>query len=74
MGRISIDVTDQQHKKLKALAALQGKSIKEFVLESTLGGHDDPRLAELEALLDRRIEESKSRKTSPRKGQRAGRK
>ena len=37
MSRISIDVTDAEHKKLKALAALSGKSIKEFVIERTLG-------------------------------------
>ncbi len=56
MSRISIDVTADQHKRLKALAALQGKSIKEFVLASTLGAHGgDPALAELEDLLDRRV-------------------
>ncbi|MHC4953209.1 MAG: plasmid mobilization protein [Planctomycetota bacterium] len=56
MSRISIDVTPEEHKKLKAMAALQGKSIKEFVLESTIGaGPTSPALAELEALLDRRI-------------------
>ena len=57
MSRISIDVTPEEHQKLKALAALQGKSIKEFVLESTIGAASaDPALAELEALLDRRIQ------------------
>ncbi len=56
MSRISIDVTAEQHKKLKALAALQGRSIKEFVLASTLGAYgEDPALAELENLLDRRV-------------------
>ncbi len=63
MSRISIDVTDAQHKKLKALAALRGKSIKEFVLASTLGQStedDDRALLELEALLDRRVERAKT--------------
>ncbi|MEZ6197391.1 MAG: antitoxin [Planctomycetota bacterium] len=56
MSRISIDVTPEEHARLKALAALQGKSIKEFVLDSTLGLADqDGALAELEALLDRRL-------------------
>ena len=32
MSRISIDVTDSEHKKLKALAALKGRSIKDYVL------------------------------------------
>jgi len=67
MSRISIDVTPEQHQKLKALAALRGKSIKQFVLERTLGalGHDAD-LAELEALLDHRIAEAQSSGTHPR--------
>ncbi len=28
MSRLTIDLTDQQHQNLKALAALQGKTIK----------------------------------------------
>jgi uncharacterized protein (DUF1778 family) len=54
MGRISIDVTEDEHKKLKAMAALRGQSIKNYVLERTLV--DDAALAELEKLLDRRIQ------------------
>ncbi len=59
MSRISIDVTEVEHKKLKAMAALQGKSIKDYVIERTLGGAADvsetDALKELEALLDERI-------------------
>jgi hypothetical protein len=59
MSRISIDVTTEEHKKLKALAALQGKSIKDYVIERTLGLDEDTSetaaLRELEALLDVRI-------------------
>ncbi len=59
MSRISIDVTPQQHRRLKALAALQGKSMKEFVLASTIGARSaDSALVELEAFLDRRIQEA----------------
>ena len=60
MSRISIDVTPDEHKRLKALAALQGKSIKEFVLERTLGGanDEDDALSELEAILDDRALEA----------------
>ncbi|HEY0125026.1 MAG TPA: antitoxin, partial [Rhizobium sp.] len=29
MSRLTIDITDQQHQSLKALAALQGKTIKQ---------------------------------------------
>ena len=53
MSRISIDVTDDQHQKLKALAALQGKSIKKFVLERTLGADDAD--AQLGAFLEKRL-------------------
>lgn len=71
MSRISIEVTDAQHKRLKALAALHGKSIKDFVLERTLGGlggqsgaplsaGDPAAYAELEALLDERIAEAEA--------------
>ncbi|WP_162025647.1 MULTISPECIES: hypothetical protein [unclassified Lentimonas] len=35
-SRISIDVTPGQHKRLKALAALSGQSIKDYVLGRTL--------------------------------------
>ena len=62
MSRISIDVTDDEHKKLKAVAALRGKSIKDYVLERTLGtdGSDDAALRELEELLDGRIDDAKA--------------
>ena len=36
MRRLSIEVTPQQHQRLKAIAALQGKTIKEYVLERVL--------------------------------------
>jgi len=57
MSRISIDVTHDEHKKLKAMAAIRGKSIKEYVLERTLGAAeaDNSALQELEKLLDERI-------------------
>lgn len=67
MSRISIDVSDAQHAKLKALAAIKGLSIKEFVLSVTLGDDssgDD--LAELEALLDKRLARAKSEGVSKR--------
>lgn len=57
MSRISIDVTDAEHAKLKALAALKGQSIKDFVLSRTIEDVElQPHLAELEALLDERLD------------------
>ena len=45
MHRLSIEVTPEQHQRLKAIAALHGKSIKDYVLERAL-----PPLPELEGL------------------------
>ncbi|HYG36836.1 MAG TPA: antitoxin [Clostridia bacterium] len=70
MSRISIDVTEDEHKRLKAMAALRGQSIKDYVLERTLGASDadEAALAELETLLDNRIRAAQagavSRKTA----------
>ncbi|MCE9635662.1 MAG: antitoxin [Planctomycetes bacterium] len=59
MSRVSIDVTPQEHQRLKAMAALQGKTIKEFVLLSTIGAPNaEAALTELEALLDQRAQEA----------------
>jgi len=68
MSRISIDVTDTDHKKLKAMAALRGQSIKEFVLERTLGADEENcnDLLELEKLLDNRIQAARQGAVSRR--------
>jgi len=66
MNRISIDVTPEQHQRLKAIAALQGKSIKQLILESTLGDGADEALAELEAFLDKRSTEARTAGQHPR--------
>ena len=62
MSRISIDVTEDQHKKLKAMAALRGQSIKDFVIKQTLGEDSevDGALLELEDLLDQRIQATRA--------------
>lgn len=70
MSRISIDVTPEEHKRLKAIAALKGKSIKEYVIERTLGfsmeKEEESALRELESLLDERIEATAKRGVSRR--------
>lgn len=70
MSRISINVSPQQHKRLKALAALRGKSIKDYVLERTLAPLDSPSeenkaLQELEDLLDQRLSSAATSDPSP---------
>ena len=67
MGRLSIDVTDHEHRKLKALAALCGVSIKQLVLSRTIGDESvAPALAELERLLDSRMDRARSEGFSTR--------
>lgn len=66
MSRISIDVTEEQHQRLKAIAALKGMSIKDYVLASTLGDPDETAaLRELETLLDARIARTRTEGSSP---------
>ena len=45
MPRLSIDLTPEEHRQLKAIAALKGESIKDYVLKRTLG--DAPALDDL---------------------------
>ena len=57
MPRLSIDITEEQHRRLKASAALEGRSIKEYVLERALGeASEQDALSELTKLLRPRIE------------------
>lgn len=66
MSRLSIDLTPEQHQKIKAVAALQGKSIKEYVLAQILPASSDADMAlnELETLLDERIKSARAGKIS----------
>ena len=55
MSRLTIDVTEQQHQALKALAALEGKSIKQYALERLFPADEQRALQELKALLHSRL-------------------
>ena len=59
MSRLTIDITDQQHQSLKALAALQGKTIKQYALERLFPSDADANQAwkELRSLLSSRVKE-----------------
>jgi hypothetical protein len=59
VSRLTIDITDQQHQNLKALAVLQGKTIKQYALERLFPGDADADQAwkELKTLLSTRIQE-----------------
>lgn len=66
MSRLTIDMTDHQHQSLKALAALQGKTIKQYALERLLPAQEgeDGAWQELKTLLGNRIAEGLADKTS----------
>lgn len=59
MSRLTIDITDQQHQSLKALAALQGKTIKQYAIERLFSADvgEDTAWQELKTLLGKRIAE-----------------
>ncbi|WP_257558513.1 antitoxin [Sphingobium sp. CFD-2] len=59
MSRLTIDITEQQHQSLKALAALQGKTIKQYAIERLFPGdtNADQAWQALKALLGERIAE-----------------
>ena len=55
--RLSIEITTNQHQRLKAAAALQGQSIKDYVLNRTLPNPEERiALQRLEEFLKPRIE------------------
>ncbi len=55
--RLSIEISPEEHQQLKAAAALQGKSIKDYVLERTLpDSQEKAALQKLESFLKPRID------------------
>ena len=71
--RLSIEVTPEQHQRLKAVAALHGKSIKDYVLERALpplpyldSMSGEEALKQLEDFLKPRIESAKRGEISHR--------
>jgi len=54
--RLSIEVTSEQHKKIKTDVALSGQTIKEYVLNQVLPDSEEAALGQLEAFLKPRIE------------------
>ena len=55
--RLSIEISPEEHQQLKAAAALQGKSIKDYVLERTLpNSQEKAALQKLESFLKPRVD------------------
>jgi hypothetical protein len=71
MSRLTVELTGEQHQQIKAMAAVQGKSMKEYVLEKLfpVSPSSDDRQAwkTLQTLLSKRVAEAEdgaiSRKT-----------
>ncbi|MCF4166395.1 antitoxin [Zavarzinia compransoris] len=70
MPRLSIDLTTQEHQRLKAVAALNGQTIKEFVLSRTLKDvpdvaamSEDEAMQTLADFLKSRVEQVKAGET-----------
>ena len=59
MSRLTIDITEQQHQSLKATAALQGKTIKQYALGRLFpdDANADKAWMELKTLLENRIQD-----------------
>lgn len=68
MSRLTIDISEQQHQSLKALAALQGKTIKQYAIERLFPGNvdNDPAWQELRGVLSARINDGLAGKVSDR--------
>jgi predicted DNA-binding protein len=73
MSRLSIELTPEQHQRLKAMAALQGKTIKEYILERSLPDlpnresmTEEEALRQLEQFLKPRIEAAERGEISSR--------
>lgn len=65
MSRLTIDITEQQHQALKAMAALEGKTIKQFTLERLFqkGYSEKNQFDELKTLLASRVAEAQTGNT-----------
>ena len=66
MSRLTIDITEQQHQSLKAMAALQGKTIKQYALERLFPRDADADQAwqALQVLLRQRVDNALAGKVS----------
>jgi len=67
MSRLSIELSPEQHQQVKALAALSGSSIRNYVLARLLPSSDEEvALKDLEALLDKRLKAAETGAISQR--------
>ena len=58
MSRLTINVIEQQQQTLKAMAALEGKSIKQYAIERLFPSDEEQALQQLKAMLLDRVAEA----------------
>lgn len=63
MSRLTIDMTADQHQNLKAMAALEGKTIKQYTIERLFPSSDQA-WQELKTLLAKRVNDGLAGKVS----------
>ena len=56
MSRLTVELTSEQHQQVKAMAAVQGKSIKDYVLERLFPMDEQQAWNTLQTLLVKRID------------------
>ena len=69
MSRLSIEISESQRQQIKAMAALRGISIKDYVLERTLSDENTAEaaaLAELTSILKPRVAAARRGEVSKR--------
>ena len=64
MGRVSIYIPSEDQKRLRALAALEGQSLEEFLLQRALaaarGSDEEQAVLALEAILNERLRKAEA--------------
>lgn len=69
MSRLTIEMTDQQHRSLLALAAQRGKTVGEYAIERLFpagNGEEEQAWQELRAVLEERVSQGLAGGISPR--------
>ena len=66
MSRLTIEISSQEHKQIKTMAAMSGQSIKDYVMGRLFSANQDEEEAwqELKSFLMNRIEKSQTEETS----------
>lgn len=64
MSRLTIEITPQEHQRIKAMAAIHGKTLKAFVMDKifppTGSSDEEDAWEELKSILSSRIEKAES--------------